>query len=80
MLELQMDKLEYETQCQVICTDTGISHLSEVHKHKPDSYLEIVVHGVTVPMPYNGKGLYIGNKFGMEFTSKGPKCYTINRR
>lgn len=74
-----MNKIEYETHCNVHCTDSGVGHTSDVHKHIPNNYLEIIIQGIVVKMPYNGKGLYIGNKFGMEFTSTGPKSYTVNR-
>ena len=75
-----MPDTEYESKCDVSCTDSGVLQKAEVHKFKPNDYLEIVIQGVVVALHYNGHNLYVGSKFGMEFTSYGPKKYTINRR
>ena len=75
-----MSDIQFEDQCVVTCTDSGVAQNSEVHKFREKDYLEIVIQGVVVSMPFNHHGLYIGNKFGMEFTTSGPKSYTLNRR
>ena len=79
MLKSEMREIKFEESCFVTCTDSGVGNQAQVHKFKNEDYLEIVIQGVVVPMPYNKKGLYIGNKFGMEFTTRGPKSYTLNR-
>lgn len=75
-----MSERKFEDKCYVTCTDSGVGHLADLHKFNENQYLEIVIQGVVVKMPFNNKGLYIGNKFGMEFVTPGPKSYIINRR
>jgi len=75
-----MSETKFDDKCYVTCTDSGVGHLSDLLKFEENKYIEIVIQGVVVPMAFNGRGLYIGNKFGMEFTTPGPKSYTINRR
>ena len=75
-----MSKIKFEDHCYVTCTDSGIGHLAELHKFREKQYIEIIIQGIVVPMPFNNKGLYIGSKFGMEFVTPGPKSYTVNRR
>jgi len=75
-----MSETKFEDSCYVVCTDSGVGYQAELHKFHENQYIEIVIKGVVVSLKFNGRGLYIGNKFGMEFTTPGPKSYNINRR
>jgi len=75
-----MSEIKFEEQCNVRCTDSGISHIADIHKFKENEYIEIIIHGVIVSMKYNNRSLYVGSKFGMEFTTVGPKNYILNRK
>ena len=61
-------------------TDTEQTVTGEVHQFKPEHFLSVVLNrAVKLDLKFNPRNkLYIGNKGGMEFTSKGPKEYIHN--
>ena len=75
-----MSEKKFEDSCYVTCTDSGVGHMADLHKFHENKFIEIIIQGVVVKMTFNHRGLYIGSKFGMEFTTPGPKSYIINRR
>ena len=61
-------------------TDTENTVTGEVHHFKHEDFLGVVLNrAVKIDLRFNPRNkLYIGNKGGMEFTSKGPKEYVHN--
>ena len=45
---------------------------------KPEDRLIVAIAGNKIQLNYNGKGMYIGNKLGMEFTTPGPEIFEVN--
>tara|TARA_X000001036_G_scaffold7013_1_gene6387 strand:+ start:37 stop:267 length:231 start_codon:yes stop_codon:yes gene_type:complete len=70
--------IRYEDKCDVTCNDNDNTVLAEVMQFKPEDRLIVAVASNKIQLDYNGKGMYVGNKIGMEFISKGPKTYEVN--
>ena len=70
--------IRYEDKCDVTCNDNDNTVLAEVMQFKNEDRLIVAVAGNKIQLDYNGKGMYVGNKIGMEFISKGPKGYEVN--
>tara|TARA_Y200000002_G_scaffold98383_1_gene79725 strand:- start:10637 stop:10867 length:231 start_codon:yes stop_codon:yes gene_type:complete len=70
--------IRYEDKCDVTCNDNDNTVLAEVMQFKNEDRLIVAVAGNKIQLDYNGKGMYVGNKIGMEFISKGPKTYEVN--
>ena len=70
--------IRYEDKCDVTCNDNDNTVLAEVMQFKNEDRLIVAVAGNKIQLDYNGKGMYVGNKIGMEFISKGPKIYEVN--
>lgn len=70
--------IRYEDKCDVTCNDNDKTVLAEVMQFKQEDRLIVAVAGNKIQLDYNGKGMYIGNKIGMEFISRGPKTYEVN--
>ena len=70
--------IRYEDKCDVTCNDNDNTVLAEVMQFKNEDRLIVAVAGNKIQLDYNGKGMYVGNKIGMEFISKGPKTYEFN--
>ena len=70
--------IRYEDKCDVTCNDNDNTVLAEVMQFKQEDRLIVAVAGNKIQLDYNGKGMYVGNKIGMEFISKGPKTYEVN--
>lgn len=66
---------QYESVCQVTCTDNGKSMQVDVANFKPKDLCKILVEGkIEVYLRYNKKhDQYVGSKAGMEFITKGPE-------
>ena len=69
--------IRYEDKCDVTCNDNDNTVLAEVMQFKNEDRLIVAVAGNKIQLDYNGKGMYVGNKIGMEFISKGPKTYEV---
>ena len=70
--------IRYEDKCDVTCNDNDNTVLADVMQFKNEDRLIVAVAGNKIQLDYNGKGMYVGNKIGMEFISKGPKGYEVN--
>tara|TARA_B100001287_G_scaffold270695_1_gene269824 strand:- start:632 stop:862 length:231 start_codon:yes stop_codon:yes gene_type:complete len=70
--------IRYEDKCDVTCNDNDKTVLAEVMQFKQEDRLIVAVAGNKIQLDYNGKGMYVGNKIGMEFISRGPKTYEVN--
>lgn len=66
---------KWDDTADVVCTDTDILAEGEVHQFKPGEFLSVVLNrAVKLDLRFNPRNkLYIGNKGGLEFTSRGPK-------
>ena len=70
--------IRYEDKCDVTCNDNDKTVVAEVMQFKQEDRLIVAVAGNKIQLDYNGKGMYVGNKIGMEFISRGPKTYEVN--
>lgn len=70
----KMDRVEDE--CVVTCTDNGKAVTAVVMEYKPEKLTVVLNKSVKLIMPHNGKE-YVGNMFGMEFTTPGPKITKV---
>ena len=68
----------FEDKCDVACNDNDNTVVADVMQFKEEDRLIVAVAGNKIQLNYNGKGMYIGEKIGMEFISKGPKGYEVN--
>tara|TARA_B100000073_G_scaffold334638_1_gene327387 strand:+ start:435 stop:665 length:231 start_codon:yes stop_codon:yes gene_type:complete len=68
----------FEDKCDVTCNDNDNTVVADVMQFKEEDRLIVAVAGNKIQLNYNGKGMYIGEKIGMEFISKGPKGYEVN--
>ena len=66
---------KWDDTAEVTNTDTENTVTGEIHHFKHEDFLSIVLNrAVKLDLRFNPRNkLYIGNKGGMEFTSKGPK-------
>tara|TARA_B100001287_G_C22350771_1_gene375055 strand:- start:276 stop:506 length:231 start_codon:yes stop_codon:yes gene_type:complete len=70
--------IRYDDKCDVTCNDNDKTVVAEVMQFKQEDRLIVAVAGNKIQLDYNGKGMYIGSKIGMEFISRGPKTYEVN--
>ncbi len=56
-------------------TNSGVSAEAEADNFKENVSFDAFLATNKIPMRWNGK-IYVGNMYGMEFTSSGPKSYT----
>ena len=68
----------FEDKCDATCNDNDNTVVADVMQFKEEDRLIVAVAGNKIQLNYNGKGMYIGEKIGMEFISKGPKGYEVN--
>jgi len=61
----------FEDKCDVTCNDNDNTVVADVMQFKEEDRLIVAVAGNKIQLNYNGKGMYIGEKIGMEFISKG---------
>jgi len=70
----------YATTAQVTNTNTGKTVEAEIADLKEGESLNAYVANERISMRWNGK-TYVGNMFGMELTTAGPKLIrTINTK
>ena len=63
----------YERTCTVTCTDNDKTTEAEVDNFREKESLNVYMATNKVHMKWNGRSIYIGNAFGFEFTTPGPK-------
>ena len=70
----------WSEKADVTNTATEQTVTGEVHQFKPEAFLSVVLNkAVKLDLKFSPRHqLYIGNKGGMEFTSKGPEEYIHN--
>ena len=57
----------FEDKCDVTCNDNDNTVVADVMQFKEEDRLIVAVAGNKIQLNYNGKGMYIGEKIGMEF-------------
>lgn len=67
-----MTKIMYEMTAVLNNTNTGKDATSEIDNYKEGKSFDAYLAANKIPFRWNGK-TYVGNAFGMEFTSAGPK-------
>lgn len=62
--------------CKVTCTHNDKTVDAEVMQYKEKDMLIVAMATNKIHMKWTGK-VFVGNAFGMEFTSPGPKEHTV---
>ena len=68
-------KTIYENTVVLTNTSNGKAAEAEIDNFKEGKSFDAFLATNKIPMRWNGK-IYVGNMYGMEFTSSGPKSYT----
>ena len=62
----------HDNEAEITCTDNGNVVTAEIDDFRLEDSLNAFVATNKIHMKWNGS-VYVGNAFGMEFTTKGPK-------
>ena len=62
----------HDNEAEITCTDNGNVVTAEIDDFRLEDSLNAFVVTNKIHMKWNGS-VYVGNAFGMEFTTKGPK-------
>ena len=62
----------------VTCTDNDIVYEAEVDRFEEKKFVEVFIAQNRLKLLWNGS-VYVGNKSGLEFTTKGPAIYEVNQ-
>lgn len=68
----------YENKVTLTNTNNGTKAEAEIDNFKEEKGFDAFLATHKIGFRWNGK-IYVGNAFGMEFTSSGPESYTINK-
>jgi len=66
-----MDVYSDNTEVEITCTNNGKVVTAEIDNLREKDSLDAFIATNKIRMKWNGK-VYVGNAFGMEFTTKGP--------
>ena len=69
-----MTRTEYDKTCEVVCTDNDRVAQADVDHFESKKFLNIFMAGNKIKMMWNGR-VFVGNAFGFEFTTPGPKQF-----
>jgi len=71
-------RVEFESECDLFCTDNDKTAKAQVLNFRLHDGLTCYLAESKIIMKYNKQhDVYIGNLFGREFTTKGPKYYEV---
>ena len=70
---------DYDNKCVITCTDNDITNEAEVDRFEEKQFVEVFIAQNKLKLLWNGS-VYVGNKSGLEFTTKGPAIYDIKQR
>ena len=62
----------HDNEADITCTDNGNVVTAEIDDFRLEDSLNAFIATNKIHMKWNGS-VYVGNAFGMEFTTKGPK-------
>jgi len=66
----------FDKVCMVTCTNNDKIVEAEVDNFKVKQSMDCYMATNKIHMKYNGK-VYVGNAFGMEFTTPGPESFVL---
>ena len=66
----------FDKVCKVTCTNNDKIFEAELDNFKDKQSMDVYMATNKVHMKYNGK-VYVGNAFGMEFTTPGPDSFVV---
>lgn len=69
-------KTVYDTNVVLTCTDNGKEAPAIIDNFKEKKSFDVFLATNKIRMKWNGK-VYVGNQFGMEFTSPGPEIFEV---
>jgi|TARA_B100001996_G_scaffold186949_1_gene142998 hypothetical protein len=68
----------YDNKCKITCTDNDIVNEAEVDRFEDKKFVEVFIAQNRIKLLWNGS-VYVGNKSGLEFTTKGPTIYEVKQ-
>ena len=68
----------HDNKCIVTCTDNDRTMEADVDRFEKNKFVDVFMAQNNIKMMWNGK-VYVGNKSGMEFTTPGPREYTMKQ-
>lgn len=71
MKEVLPDKIN------ITCTDNDQVKEAYLSRFIDGDHMEVIVNTVKIHLKHNGRGLYVGNMAGFEFTAKSPEITQI---
>ena len=66
----------FENKVKLTNTNNGTTAEAEIDNFREGKGFDAFLATNKIPMRWNGK-TYVGNAFGMEFTTPGPLSYTV---
>jgi|TARA_B100000925_G_scaffold291721_1_gene280977 hypothetical protein len=72
-----MNKITHDNICKVTCTDTDKVADAEVMHFQPKDFLTCMIATNKLHFKWTGR-IFVANAQGLEFTTPGPREYTIN--
>jgi hypothetical protein len=70
--------MAHDDKCIITCTDNGRTLEAEIGSFKSQEFVEVYMAQNKVRLTWNGK-IYVGNKMGLEFTTPGPREFTVRQ-
>ncbi len=67
-----MNNSFHDNEAEITCTDNGNVVTAEIDNFRLEDSLNAFIATNKIHMKWNGS-VYVGNAFGMEFTTKGPR-------
>tara|TARA_B100000886_G_scaffold339384_1_gene304706 strand:- start:3079 stop:3306 length:228 start_codon:yes stop_codon:yes gene_type:complete len=68
----------HDNKCQITCTDNDMVNEAEVDRFEEKKFVEVFIAQNRIKLLWNGS-VYVGNKSGLEFTTKGPAIYEVKQ-
>jgi hypothetical protein len=66
----------FDNKCMIKCTHNDKIVEAEIDNFKDKESMNVYMATNKIHMKYNGK-VYVGNAFGMEFTTPGPESFVL---
>ena len=66
----------FDDKCTITCTNNDKVAEAEIDKKKKKESMNVFMATNKIHMKYNGR-VYVGNAFGFEFTTPGPRSYKV---
>ena len=66
----------FDDKCTITCTNNDKVAEAEIDNFREKESMNVFMATNKIHMKYNGR-VYVGNAFGFEFTTPGPRSYKL---